>query len=308
MSTPGPPVSREGRRGEIEFDALELDQSTHSRRMFCSWEDAGWRSLLLRRFDDDPVAEDVVVPPSDDQQLVLMMSGRVTIESGADGRWRNARYVPGSIGMTAPHRPSRLRWRSTSPEPISRLHVHLPGRVLRRAADEMWPGEALQADSLALTDPVLTQMMLALANAAAARAPDLYAESAAEFLAVHILVHHSGRLLPPAPQREDARVRRVLDFMRENLHRHLTLAEFAREAGLSTFHFLRVFKAVTGRTPHRHLTELRVETARRHLENGSLPVGEIAYLCGFSSPAHLSTVFTRTVGTSPSAYRRQRQA
>ena len=34
-----------------EFDALELDQSAHSRRMFCSWEDAGWRSLLLRRFE-----------------------------------------------------------------------------------------------------------------------------------------------------------------------------------------------------------------------------------------------------------------
>jgi len=291
-----------------EFDALDLDESAHSRRMFCSWEDAGWRSLLLRRFDDDPVAEDVVVPPSDDQQLVLMMSGRVAIESGADGRWRGAQYAPGSVGLTAPHRLTRLRWRSTSPESISRLHIRLPGRVLRRVAHEMCPGEAPRADSLAVTDPVLTQMMLALANAAAAGAPDLYAESAAEFLAVHILVHHTGRFLPPAPRHEDVRIRRVLDFIRDNVHQKLTLAEMAREAGLSTFHFLRVFKAETGRTPHRHLTELRVETARHHLENGSLPVSEIAYLCGFSSPAHLSTVFTRTVGTSPSAYRRQRRA
>ena len=291
-----------------EFDALELDQTAHSRRMFCSWEDAGWRSLLLRRFDDDPVAEDVEVPPSDDQQLVLLMSGRIAIESGADGRWRGARYAPGSIGLTAPNRLTRLRWRSTSPEPISRLHIHLPGRVLRRVAEEVCPREAPKADSLALTDPVLTQMMLALANAAAAGAPDLYAETAAEFLAVHILVHHTGRFLPPSPRHEDVRIRRVLDFMRDNLHQNLDLAEMAREAGLSTFHFLRVFKATTGRTPHRHLTELRVEAARRHLENGSLPVSEIAYLCGFSSPAHLSTVFTRTVGTSPSAYRRQRRA
>jgi AraC family transcriptional regulator len=68
-----------------------------------------------------------------------------------------------------------------------------------------------------------------------------------------------------------------------------------------------VFKAATGRTPHRHLTELRVETAQRHLENGTLPIGEIAHLCGFGSPA-LSAVFARTVGTSPSAYRRERQA
>jgi AraC family transcriptional regulator len=68
-----------------ELDTRELDRSPHGRRVFCSWEDAGWRSLLVRRFDDDPVAEDVTVPPIDAQQIVLITSGVLTIESHAGG-------------------------------------------------------------------------------------------------------------------------------------------------------------------------------------------------------------------------------
>ena len=82
------------------------------------------------------------------------------------------------------------------------------------------------------------------------------------------------------------------------------MAEIARQAGLSAFHFVRVFKAATGETPHRYLSAMRVQAARRHLEKSTLPVSEIAYLCGFGSPAHLSTAFTRHLGISPTAYRR----
>jgi AraC family transcriptional regulator len=302
---PAPPTLPGAPQREVVagFEALEVDQSGYSRQVFSSWHEAGWRSLLVRRFDDAPEVEDVTIPPS-----VLVTSGRAKIESCVDGRWRGAGYLPGSIGMTAPGRPTRLRWRSTSPEPIGRLHVHLPGSTLRRAAAEMWGGELPEADALAVTDPLLEQVMLGLADAAATGAPDLYAESAAEFLAVHLLVRHTGRFLRPVPRPEDARVRRALQFMQENLDQPLSLAEISRAAGLSSFHFLRVFKAAIGRTPHRHLTTLRVAAARRHLESGDLPVSEIAHLCGFSSPAHLSSTFAREMTISPSAYRRERRS
>ena len=92
-----------------------------------------------------------------------------------------------------------------------------------------------EADAPVVTDPLLEQVMLGLADAAESGAPDLYAESAAEFLAVHLLVRHTGRLLRPAPRHEDARVRRALQFMQENLHQTLSLAEISRAAGLSSF-------------------------------------------------------------------------
>jgi len=56
--------------------------------------------------------------------------------------------------------------------------------------------------------------------------------------------------------------------MADNLHLSLSLADIARAADLSSFHFLRVFKAATGQTPHRYLNGLRLRSACRHLESG----------------------------------------
>jgi AraC family transcriptional regulator len=95
--------------------------------------------------------------------------------------------------------------------------------------------------------------------------------------------------------------------MRSNHHRPLTLAEIAAVADLSTFHFLRVFKAATGRTPYRYLNGIRVEHARRYLERGDLSVTEVSRLCGFATPSRLATTFRQEVGLSPSAYRDSRQ-
>jgi len=285
------------------FEARQVDRSAYGRRTLCSWTDAGWRSLLVQQYDDFPVVDEVSLPPVDDQVIVLVTSGQSIIESDSAGRWHSARYGRGQIGMTAPGRPTRLRWRSISDEQIRTTHVHLPGRLMKRVAAELWDRERPWPDFLSDRDPVLEQMVRAVAAAAAECGPDMYAETAAEFMAVHTLMRNCGWPSPTAPRNEDARVRKAVDFMRENLHLRLSLADIAREAGLSAFHFVRVFKAATGETPHRHLTGLRVDAARRHLVKGELPIGEIAYLCGFASPAHLSTAFTRHVGMSPSAYR-----
>ena len=149
----------------------------------------------------------------------------------------------------------------------------------------------------------MVQVVLGVAAAAESGAPELYAESAREFLAVHVLLRYGGRPVPSGPVREDARIARAVEYMRENLRSPLTLADIAGEAGLSPYHFLRLFKAATGQTPVRYVVDLRVALARRHLERSGMPVSEIAHLCGFASGAHFSTVFSRRVGMSPSAYR-----
>lgn len=286
------------------FPALALDQSAYARRTFCSWHDAGWRSVLLRRFDDAPVAEDVQLPPTPDQHLVLVTAGTSWIESRTDRGWHGARYAPGQIGLTAPDRPTRLRWRSA--EGTSTLHLYLPGDLMRRVGLELWGNEEQppQADALAVEDPLVEQVLLALSTAAASGIDDLYAEGAAEFLAVHLQTRHGGRPAVTVPRHEDARVRRAIEMMRDNLHAPLTLADIAGEVWLSVYHFLRVFKAATGQTPRRYLTGLRVEAARRQLEEGTASISEIAQRCGFSSPAHLAAAFARATGMSPSAYRR----
>ncbi|GAB2651572.1 helix-turn-helix domain-containing protein [Kribbella swartbergensis] len=290
------------------YEALEHDLGQHARRTFCSWTDTGWRSVLLQVHADRPVTEDFFMPPIRDQHLVLVTAGDGRMESHSESRWRSAHYRPGQIGLTAPGRPTRLRWRSTVG--LTTLHLYLPGSLMQRVGLELWGRdgvESRQPDALAVTDPVVEQVLLGLSTAAAEHVDDLYAEAAAEFLAVHLHTRYGG--MPPAavPRYEDARVRKAIELMRDNLQAPLTLSDIAGEVWLSVYHFLRVFKAATGQTPRRYLTSLRVEAARRHLAQSDASISEVAHLCGFSSPAHLSSAFARETGTSPSEYRRIRR-
>jgi len=135
----------------------------------------------------------------------------------------------------------------------------------------------------------------------------LYAESLMAALATRLL--YSARpgkpsgtsKISPLPPRS---LRRVLERMQANLSENLDLATLAAESGYSRPHFLQMFRAATGQTPHRYLNELRLEKARALVANRSTSLIDIAAACGFSSHAHLTTAFRSRFGVAPSAYRR----
>jgi AraC family transcriptional regulator len=274
-----------------------------------SSQDAGWRSVALRRVVNDRTVDYFELPPVDAQTIVLIIRGRAVVEArGADGRWHRSNYAPGRLGMTAPGRAVTLRWRTYSPEDKQTLHLYLPGRMLVDTAAHLWQHEVAPEDlpdTLGTDDRLVESTMLAMADAAAHGADDLYAESAAMFLAVHLL---SPRREPRAERvgPDDPRVRRAVEFMHENLAQPITLADMAQVADLSAFHFVRMFRAATGEPPRKYLTRLRIEAACRRLEQGVTSITDIAYGCGFSSPAHLSSALRRHTGMSPTQYRRNR--
>jgi AraC family transcriptional regulator len=84
----------------------------------------------------------------------------------------------------------------------------------------------------------------------------------------------------------------------------LSLQALANESGYSRVHFVRMFRAATGSSPHNYLLNLRLERARELLKNPSLSLIDIALDCGFSSHSHMSRLFHKRVGVTPSAYRR----
>jgi AraC family transcriptional regulator len=289
--------------------SLKWDPGGHARVVFDSWQDAGWRSVLLRRLDNARDVELAELPALNDQVLILVTRGRAMVEARVGGeRWRRCDYGPGRIGLTAPGRATSLRWRTTSPEHMQTLHLYVPGQVMVDCAAHLW-GRNIDAadlpDTLGTNDRLIETTMLAMADAAATGADDLYAASAAAFLTVHLLSHygdvrHAGRLEP-----HDRRVRQAIEFMHDNLALPITLGEIAQAAGLSPFHFVRLFHAAVGQPPRHYLTGLRIEEACHLLERGGRSVTDVAYLCGFSSSGHLATALRRHTGMSPTAYRRE---
>ena len=74
---------------------------------------------------------------------------------------------------------------------------------------------------------------------------------------------------------------------------------------MSKYHFLRVFRQVTGRTPLEYRNEIRIRHARELLENSFLSVSEIGETLGYTSPAYFSDAFKRQIGISPATYRKK---
>ncbi|MFC6632293.1 AraC family transcriptional regulator [Microbulbifer taiwanensis] len=101
--------------------------------------------------------------------------------------------------------------------------------------------------------------------------------------------------------------RRQYNAVRDHIQAHfgeaLNLDALAQTAGLSRFHFARMFKISTGLTPHQYVNKVRVERGRELLEQGSAQV-EVAGLCGFAHQSHFAAHFKRHFGVTPGQYLR----
>jgi transcriptional regulator GlxA family with amidase domain len=102
----------------------------------------------------------------------------------------------------------------------------------------------------------------------------------------------------------DPRVRIVIDFMRANLQRKISLMDFARAVSLSPAHLSRLLKTETGLSPGEYLIRLRMEKARSLLTSSLLSIKEIMALAGYRNRSHFVEHFRRFFGLAPSEFRK----
>ena len=99
------------------------------------------------------------------------------------------------------------------------------------------------------------------------------------------------------------RVERAKDMIDACYAEPLSLSMLARDAGMSLFHFARIFAELEGRPPHRVLTDVRLAHAAARLRDGA-SVTDTCFAVGFGSLSHFVTVFRRRYGVRPSELRR----
>ena len=121
-----------------------------------------------------------------------------------------------------------------------------------------------------------------------------------------VLAHASGiPTLEVAPHPSHVgRIGDAMDLIERSCRQPLALSDVASAVGFSPFHFLRVFRRVTGTTPHQYLLGARIRLAARLLRDTHRPVTEIAYDVGFEDLSNFVRTFHRVIGSSPRAYRR----
>lgn len=277
-------------------------------RRLSSSSGLGWRLAGAERHRDPVQLPEFAAGASTDLLLVLVTAGRYTIES----RQGSARYAPGSVAVTAPGVPSVFRWRSAGQRVLESLHVRFPGARVRRTLEDFGgrPGDVAGLDALSLDDAYASASLTALGRALDDRAPGLYADAVAQAVLVHLV----GRAVPDPVRRNrisrdpgalgDRELTRVVEYMRARIGEDVGLEELAGLVNISKYHFLRMFTAATGTTPHRYLVELRLRHAAGLLRGGALSVQQIAMVCGYQSPSRFAASFRRRYGLTPSEYRR----
>lgn len=145
-----------------------------------------------------------------------------------------------------------------------------------------------------------------LAQSAAEGANDVALDEVGLLLAARLVETLSGRK-PPVPQTNARDRRRAVEaalWLDERAHESLALDQAAREAGLSPFHFLRLFARVLGVTPHQYLVRSRLRRAARLLADDTRSITDVAFDVGFQDLSNFVRSFHRAAGVSPLAFRK----
>jgi AraC family transcriptional regulator len=197
--------------------------------------------------------------------------------------------------------------------PLSFVHLYFTHSHLRQLVEQVWDRspQAINVDAKSFVqDPQITLLYRQFLMGCHWQEPadHLILSSACGLLMTHLLRHYSqlnwslprvsGGLAPVVLQR-------IKDYIAGHLDRGLLLTDLAQQAGLSEFHFARMFRQSTGLAPHQYVMSERLHKAQELLRHSHLPLTQIALACGFSSASHFSSRFKAAYGMAPLLFRQQ---
>jgi AraC family transcriptional regulator len=249
-------------------------------------------------------------------EVIINLSGSANFRRKADGPEQEFTSRPGSISICPAG--ADIRYLHINSGPIDLLHVALPCDLF---------GPLIRADGNAhddgieylggIHDPVIQSIGFAISELVVDQVDDctklLMLDSYAYALATRLLQRYTRRNLHRTSRSaelsqstsglDETRLRRVLEYIRENVAEELTLEDLANVACLSVFHFCRAFKASTSSTPFEFVSNVRIQVAKDLLLNRHNSIEDVAHFVGFSGGASFARAFKKIVGASPSQYR-----
>lgn len=156
-------------------------------------------------------------------------------------------------------------------------------------------------------DKMLATALVALYRALQEPQPlnGLFVDSAVQFITAAILRDYSEVVARRfAFSGSSKRMDRVKELIHQSFAKDIQLSDLADEAGLSPFHFSRVFKETVGVSPRQYIIRQRMDEACRLLKESSHDIASISAMVGYESVSHFSSLFKRHIGMSPAGFRR----
>lgn len=265
----------------------------------------GWRNATIRAYRYAP--SDVFVPAMRDFLLIAYRQGLTSMDRKVNGPWSRERLVPGNISLLTRAEESHWHWSSD----IEVVHLYITRDALATVCAEIFDRDIADVqlqDVLKADDAALLGGIVALAEEA--KASDvggrLFVDTITTQLCIQILRKYACVAFldnRPAAGLSPLQAKLVAEYVELNIDTPLSLAELSGVARVSPSHFLRQFKLRFGSAPHCYVVERRLACAKHLLSKTALPIKDIAAKCGFSDQSHMTRIFQKHLGATPSSYR-----
>ena len=230
----------------------------------------------------------------------------VPAEVKTSGRFRRILNQTGSISLFPSHQPYYARMNPGKNDFAHALYLVAEPVLVNEAARDL----GIHPDSVELVaqhgiiDPVLLHIAMALRDGLrVGRAEDaMYGESLSLALAVHLLRRYAA--VPADLQRlrgglSQEKLKLAVEYIQDQLESGLSVSGIARAVHMSPFHFARLFKQSTGKSPYQYVVHARARRAKELLMSGKFSILEIAHRLGFADQSHLTRQLKDVFGATP---------
>jgi AraC family transcriptional regulator len=292
--------------------AEELDRYTLGTQI-ATGQGPAWKEVQFSVMSLPAKAEAFTMPSVNEPFVAWTISGEADFqERENNGPWLTHRIKPGSLFLTAAGAPYDVRWTTLTAEPLQSVIVLLSVPLFEEALADVFGDNAAYAklrDMSAFEDQQLVSLLAQLrAEAAQRTASPLFVRGVSRAIAVHLARNYT--VLSEQAKGETSalpgfKLRRITDWMTEHMAEEFSLPRLAEQAGMSEFHFNRLFKRATGVPPSQYQIKRRLDAARRLLRETTKSIITIANEVGYSNPSHFAQLFRKEAGLSPTDYRRQ---
>lgn len=274
-----------------------------------SSQSLGWEPLLVEEFQQPPGVIQVPEPCSGHAIALCLAPRPHRIRQTVGDRRYTGLYTKGDLSIMPAGIPASY-WAEGEDR---YLQIQMPPQFLQQIAQEATERDSNGIELVTefrVRDPQIEQILLMLRSElhkGGGTVGGLYVESLANVLAVHLLREYSttaSRVAVYECGLSDRQLLQVAEYINAHLDREIKLTDLAAVAGVTQYHFSRLFKQSMGVSPHQYLLQQRVERAKHLLKNSKNAIAEIALECGFNSQSHLGKSFRELTGVTPGTYRK----